>query len=251
MQLLLCEAIGSAEVGAFVELPPQEARHATAALRMTTGDLVLVCDGAGRKAVGRLTVASPTAVVLIESITDEPAPDPSITVVQALAKGEHGELAIDLMTQVGVDRIIPWAAQRSIVQLKGDRAEKALVKWQQTARAAAKQSRRAWLPEVSAVLGTRQLLTALADFDALFLLHESASAPLASAELPARGRIGLIVGPEGGISPEEQEHLAGAGALPVLLGPDVLRSSLAGAVGVSVLAARLRWAGPPVSGVGG
>ncbi len=251
MQLLLCEAVGSAEVGAVVELSTQEARHATAALRMTTGDQVLVSDGAGRRAIGTLTIRDHSTAVVIESIADELPADPSITVVQALAKGEHGELAIDLMTQVGVDRIIPWAAQRSIVQLKGDRADKALAKWQQAARAAAKQSRRAWLPEVTAVMATKQLLSVLADFDVVFLLHEAAVAPLATAELPAQGSICLIVGPEGGIAPDEQQVLQGAGAVPVLLGPGVLRASLAGAVAVSVLASRLRWAASPDPGVGG
>ncbi|MDP2014044.1 MAG: 16S rRNA (uracil(1498)-N(3))-methyltransferase [Actinomycetota bacterium] len=250
MQLLLCEAVSSAEVGAVVQLSAHEARHATAALRMNTGDQVLVSDGLGRKAMGRLEVRNSAASVLIESISDVPAPDPSITVVQALAKGEHGELAIDLMTQVGVDRIIPWAAQRSIVQLKGERADKALIKWQQAARAAAKQSRRPWLPVVSEVQSTKQVISQMADFDAVLLLHEAASTALAATELPASGQICLIVGPEGGIIPQEEELLAAAGALPVLLGPEVLRASLAGAIAVSLLASRLRWAASPDSGVG-
>ncbi|MDO8731984.1 MAG: 16S rRNA (uracil(1498)-N(3))-methyltransferase [Actinomycetota bacterium] len=251
MQLLLCEAVSAAEIGAVVQLSPQEARHAIAALRMTSGEHVLLADGLGRKAIGRLEVQNSAASVVIESISDEPALDPSITVVQALAKGEHGELAIDLMTQVGVDRIIPWAAQRSIVQLKGDRADKALIKWQQAARAAAKQSRRSRLPVISAALSTQEVVALLADFDAVFLLHEAATIPLASADLPTSGHICLIVGAEGGISPEELTLFSAQGAIPVLLGPDVLRTSLAGTVAISVLAARLRWAAPPAPGVGG
>ena len=181
MQLLMCEAVSSAEVGAVVQLSPQEARHATAALRMSTGEQVLVSDGLGRKAVGRLQVQKSSASELIESIVDVPAPNTSITVGQALAKGEHGELAIDLMTQVGVDRIIPWAAERSIVQLKGERADKALLKWQQAARTAAKQSRRSRLPVVSEVQSTKQVLAQLPDFQAVFLLHEAGVTPLATA----------------------------------------------------------------------
>ena len=171
--------------------------------------------------------------------------------VQALAKGGHGELAIDLMTQVGVDHVIPWSAQRSIVQLKGDRVDKALIKWQQSARAAAKQSRRSRLPEISDVHSTGELITLLADFDAVFVLHEAGTTPLASAELPASGSICLIVGPEGGISPEELTAFSSQGAHPVVLGPDVLRASLAGTVAISVLASRLRWAAPPRPAVGG
>ncbi len=251
MQLLLCEAVSSAEVGSVVQLSNQESRHATAALRMTSGEQVLVSDGVGRRAIGRLEVQGTSAAVVIESITDEATPNPWITVVQALAKGEHGELAIDLMTQVGVDEIVPWAAQRSIVQLKGERAEKALVKWQQAARAAAKQSRRARIPVVSPLHSTNEVLAGLVDFDVIFLLHEQARIPLASADLPAAGRICVIVGPEGGIAPQEQESLVAAGAVPVLLGPEVLRASLAGAVAVGLLASRLRWAAPSAAGMGG
>lgn len=251
MQLLLCEAVASAEIGAVIQLSPQESRHATAALRMTTGERVLVADGVGRRAVGQLEVQGNAASVMIESIVDEPAPDPSITVVQALAKGEHGELAIDLMTQVGVDRIVPWAAQRSIVQLKGDRAEKALTKWQLAARSAAKQSRRAWLPVIDEVATTKEVLAQLAAFDSVLLLHEMASTPLATVALPTSGHICLIVGPEGGISAEELTDFGSVGAVDVRLGPDVLRASLAGAVAISILASRLRWASPPSAGVGG
>ncbi len=247
----MCEAVGAAEIGAVVQLSAQESRHALSSLRMTSGEQVLLSDGHGRKALGRLEVHNSLASVVIESIDDEPQPNPSITVAQALAKGEHGELAIDLMTQVGVDRIIPWSAQRSIVQLKGDRADKALIKWQQSARAAAKQSRRSRLPEISEVHSTGELITLLADFDAVFVLHEAGTTPLASAELPASGSICLIVGPEGGISPEELTAFSSRGAHPVVLGPDVLRASLAGAVAISVLASRLRWAAPPRPAVGG
>ena len=244
MHLLLCEEVTSAVAGTVVHLPSQEARHATAALRMVSGDLVLVSDGRGRKCVGQLEVRDSGVLVTIRSVTDEPVADPTITVVQALAKGEHGELAIDLMTQVGVDIVLPWAAQRSVVQLKGDRADKALVKWQHAARAAAKQSRRARLPQVLAVQTTKQLLPQLNGFDAVFLLHEAADRVLASAELPSSGRICVIVGPEGGIAPEEHELLTDAGAVPAVLGAEVLRASLAGAVAVSLLASRLRWAAP-------
>ena len=251
MQLLMCQAVGSVDVGAVVQLPAPEARHATASLRMSTGEQVIVSDGRGRKAIGTLEVDGSVVSAVIVSIVDEPAANPSLTVVQALAKGDHGELAIDQMTQVGVDRIIPWASQRAIVQLKGDRADKALIKWQQTARAATKQARRAWMPVVSPVRTTKEILGQLTEFDAVFLLHEDASIPLSAAELPESGLICLIVGPEGGIAPDEQEWLAEAGARPVRLGTEVLRSSLAGAVGASVIASRLRWAAPPGAGVGG
>jgi len=251
MQLVLFEELTGAAVGSVLQLPPAEARHVAAALRMASGERLLVSDGRGRRVVGTVQISGKDVHVSVDSCVDEPAPDPSITVVQALAKGEHAELAIDLMTQVGVDAVIPWAAQRSIVQLKGERADKALVKWQQAARAATKQSRRSWMPSIQAVVTGRELLASLAGFDQVFVLHEEADSPLATAPLPASGRICVIVGPEGGIAPQELDDFASAAALPVRLGPQVLRASLAGAVAVGVLATRLRWAGAQSPDVGG
>jgi len=135
--------------------------------------------------------------------------------------------------------------------LKGDRAAKAVAKWQQSARAATKQSRRSWLPAIGDLVATRELLVLLAGFDRVFVLHEDATQALASAELPASGRICAIVGPEGGIAPEELNSLQVAGAEPVRLGPHVLRTSLAGAVAVGVLATRLRWSEGTSWDVGG
>lgn len=163
--------------------------------------------------------------------------------VQALPKGDRGELAVETMTEVGVDAVIPWSASRCITQWKGDRGAKALAKWRATAREAGKQSRRLRFPEVGEPMTTRQLAPLLARAAFAAVLHEEGAEPLAAAELPTAGEIVLVVGPEGGVSPEELAAFAEAGAKPYRLGPSVLRTSTAGvAAGALLLGRTGRWA---------
>jgi 16S rRNA (uracil1498-N3)-methyltransferase len=181
-------------------------------------------------------------VAELTDVREEPPGRPRITVVQALPKGDRGELAVETMTEVGVDAIVPWAAARCITQWKGERGLKALAKWRATAREAGKQSRRVRFPEVADAATTRQVAALLAGADFAAVLHESGEIPLATAELPASGEIVLVVGPEGGVSPEELEAFARAGARPYRLGPSVLRTSTAGTAATAVLLARTgRW----------
>jgi 16S rRNA (uracil1498-N3)-methyltransferase len=146
------------------------------------------------------------------------------------------------MTEVGVDAIVPWAASRCITQWKGERGLKALGKWRATAREAGKQSRRVRFPDVADAATSKQVASLLAEADFAAVLHESGEAPLSVAELPAAGDIVLVVGPEGGVSPEELALFAEAGAHPYRLGRSVLRTSTAGTAATAVLLARTgRW----------
>ena len=249
--LLFVSDLAGVAIGDQVALPSPEARHAAAALRMTTGEVLLVADGQGHRAQGQIIVEGNQVTVNVTSVEVIRRPNPTFTVVQALTKGDHGELAIDLMTQVGVDRIIPWSASRSIVQWKGDRANKSLTKWQLAAKAATKQSRQAWSPQISDAMSTQEIRALMSQFSATFVLHESSTNPLASVDLPSSGEICLIVGPEGGISEEEVSAFQDAGAQIASLGDSVLRASLAGAIGVGVLSTRLRWAQTPSKNVEG
>ena len=171
-----------------------------------------------------------------------PAPEPRITVVQALPKGDRGELAVELMTEIGVDAIIPWAAQRCVVRWQGDRGERALAKWRSAAREAAKQSRRAWLPEVLALASLADVAKRASDAACAIVLEADAESALSHLTLPDQGEIVLVVGPEGGITPAERAALAEAGAVEARLGPTVLRTSTAGAAAAAVLLTRTsRW----------
>ncbi|MFD8608533.1 16S rRNA (uracil(1498)-N(3))-methyltransferase [Streptomyces sp. NPDC059631] len=229
--------------GEFV-LDGPEGRHAVSVKRLQPGERVVLTDGAGRRAEGEVTAAEgkDRLVVRLDAVTEEPAPSPRITVVQALPKGDRGELAVETMTEVGVDAIVPWAASRCITQWRGERGLKALGKWRATAREAGKQSRRARFPEVADAATAKQVAALVAGADFAAVLHESGHDPLATADLPAHGEIVLIVGPEGGVSPEELALFAEAGARICVLGRTVLRTSTAGTAAAALLMGRTgRW----------
>lgn len=232
--------------GEFV-LDGPEGRHAVSVRRLRAGEEVVLTDGAGRWAHAGVVAAEgkDRLVVRVEEVTEEPAQSPRITVVQALPKGDRGELAVETMTETGVDAIVPWAASRCITQWKGERGLKALAKWRATAREAGKQSRRVRFPEVAEAATTRQVAALLARADFAAVLHEDrdyGSEPLATAELPATGEIVLVVGPEGGVSPEELALFEEAGAKTCRLGRSVLRTSTAGTAATALLLGRTgRW----------
>jgi 16S rRNA (uracil1498-N3)-methyltransferase len=173
-----------------------------------------------------------------------PRPVPTVTVAQALVKGDRGELAVELATEAGVDAVLPWRAARCVARWDdGPRGARALERWRSTALAAAKQSRRVWLPDVGDSLTTAQLAArcaALGDRAGrglALVLHESATEGLAGAlaAAPDVTELLLIVGPEGGVADDELDALTAAGARPVRLGPEVLRASTAAAVALGAL----------------
>jgi 16S rRNA (uracil1498-N3)-methyltransferase len=227
-----------------VVLDGPEGRHAVSVRRLRVGEEVVLTDGAGTGAHG--TVAAVEGKDRLEvAVTDlrtEPVPVPRVTVVQALPKGDRGELAVETMTETGVDVIVPWAASRCVTRWKGERAAKSLAKWRSTAREAGKQSRRLRFPEVAEQHTTRELLPLLSGAAFAAVLHEEGAAPLAEAALPSDGDIVLVVGPEGGVAPEELAAFETAGARPHRLGHSVLRTSTAGTAATAVLLARTgRW----------
>ena len=201
----LVESLDGSAPGTLVEVTGDEAHHAVAVRRLREGEQVVLTDGRGTSATG--SVASTGKRVFSVTVDvrrrRSRARSPAITVVQALPKGERGELAVEVLTEVGVDRIVPWAASRSVAVWKGERATKSHAKWQATAREAAKQSRRSWLPTVTPLASTADLAALVAEADLALVLHEDATLPLGALEVPERGRIVLVVGPEGGISPDE------------------------------------------------
>ncbi|GAA0908113.1 16S rRNA (uracil(1498)-N(3))-methyltransferase [Streptomyces thermoalcalitolerans] len=232
-------------IGTEFVLDGPEGRHAVTVKRLRPGEDVVLTDGRGRWTEGVVKAAEGKDRLVVTGLTDpaeEPPPSPRITVVQALPKGDRGELAVETMTEVGVDAIVPWAASRCITQWKGDRGLKALGKWRSTAREAGKQSRRVRFPEVADAATTPQVAALLAKADFAAVLHEAGEEPLATAELPAEGEIVLVVGPEGGVSPEELALFREVGAKAYVLGRTVLRTSTAGTAATALLLGRTgRW----------
>ena len=182
---------------------------------------------------------SPAALSSHTAIVYEPEPSPRVVVVQALAKGDRSELAVETVTEIGADVVVPWQASRCVVQWRGERGAKSLDRWRSTALAAAKQARRARVPEVTSLATTPEVAGLVAAASLPVVLHEAASVPLSSLQVPDRGDVVVVVGPEGGISPEE---LAAFGVEPVRLGATVLRTSTAGVAACAALLSRTpRW----------
>ena len=197
------DAAASARAGDIVVVDGPEARHAATVTRLSPGETVELVDGHGRRVRGSVESASKdTLTVRVAQVGDEPKASPRVVVVQALLKGEHGDLALDQLTQVGVDEIVPWASEHAVVHLSGERAAKAVAKWQTRVVAAGKQSRRARWPELASVATTADVCARIeaAGAGAAVVLHESTETALADVPLPGQGTIILVVGPDGGIS---------------------------------------------------
>lgn len=233
--------------GGGAVLEGDEARHAVTVRRIRKGERVVLTDGAGG-----LAECVATAVrqgrdagldLEVQRSWRQQAPRLRVTVVQALVKGDRGELAVELATEAGADAIVPWRAARSVARWDdGPRGAKALARWRGTVRSAAKQARRAWIPEVREPVDTAELAGDLAGVALGLVLDAEAPRSIADISLPDRGELALVIGPEGGISPGELDELSSAGACPVRLGPTVLRASTAAAVGLGALGVRTdRW----------
>lgn len=229
--------------GPELTLDGPEGRHAASVRRLRAGERVDLTDGAG--AVAECVVRETLKDVLMLDVLrryDVEAPRPRLVVVQGLPKGDRGELAVEMMTEAGVDVIVPWAASRSITQWKGDKVAKALGRWRSTAREAGKQARRFHLPEVADLASTAHVERLLSEAALGLVLHEEAAEPLSGVSLPVGGDIVVVVGPEGGVSEQELAGFRAAKAVPVLLGATILRTSTAGVAAAAVLLSRTgRW----------
>ena len=232
-------------VGELAVVDGDEGFHAANVRRLRTGEELDLGDGNGAvahcvvedAAKGRLT-----ARVLDRSIV--PAAAPAVTVVQALPKSDRSELAIELATEAGADAFIAWQASRCVARWDGlAKVDKGLRRWGAVARSAARQSRRPYIPPVTGVVSTAELVQQVRDDGATALvLHESATVKLTELPIAQADSLLLIVGPEGGIADDEVAALASAGATAVQLGPSVLRTSTAAAVALGALGALTsRW----------
>ncbi len=242
LALFVHDAVADVAVGDAVVLEGDEARHAVVVKRIRAGERIALTDGRGTTVVGSVTDTGKAALTLVAEQAGTVEPElPRVVVVQAIPKGDRGELAVEMLTEVGVDLIVPWAAARSVAVWKGERAAKSLAKWRSSAREAAKQARRSWFPEVADLVDTTEVARLLERASVPVVLHEAASGPIADLPVPGRGEIVIVVGPEGGIAEEELAAFAAVGAEPVRLGSSVLRTSTAGVAATAALLARTRW----------
>jgi 16S rRNA (uracil1498-N3)-methyltransferase len=228
------------ETGELALVEGDEGFHAATVRRIRCGEELVLGDGAG--GLARCVVEQASRDGLQARVLDRwqvPPVQPAVTVVQALPKAERSELAIELATEAGADALVAWQAARCVARWDGARADKGLRRWRAVARAAAQQSRRAHIPSVDGVLSTAGLTERIGDVLAtggvVLALHESAAGQLANLVLAQAKSVMLVVGPEGGIAPDELATMTAAGAIAVRLSPTVLRTSTAAAVALGAL----------------
>ena len=226
-------------VGTQLLLAGDEGRHAAVVRRIRPGEMIMIGDGRGRGIRASVVDVHPSGLI-VEVADHLAAPDEPrrLVAAQALAKGDRSELALEMMTEMGISEIIPWQASRSIVRWSEERAVRSLAKWRSTVREAAKQSRRLNVPQVSQAVTTGQLAQRVANADLALLLHGEADESIAEVDLPAAGTVLIIIGPEGGISADELDELSRAGARPVWISDAVLRTSTAGVVALAAVKLR-------------
>lgn len=221
-----------------VVLQGEEGRHAVSVRRHRVGETLVATDGHGQWVAGPVSriEGRDNAVINVVTRGCEPAPQPTLTVAQALPKSDRADEAVELLTAVGADRLVAWQAARCVTKWSTDRAERGLRRWRRTVAEAAKQSRRVRWPEVVGPVDLAGILAQeAAHAEAVFVCHEQASVPLASLAVPRSGRIVLVVGPEGGLTDDEVAELSRAGGQVVSLGPTVLRTAAAGSVAATLV----------------
>ena len=236
--LFIQASLASTAPGATVVLLGDEAKHAIAVRRMRVGEAIQLSNGQGLRVRGTVSSFDKTTLnVLVESVETETKPEVSFVLVQALAKGDRDELAIQTATELGISAVIPWQSDRSVSKWDGPKKDKGRQRWQSIVLEATKQSLRAFVPSVHEVLDSKELAKSISGFDLVLVLDPSGQT-LASLELPKSGTVALVVGPEGGISEAELELFSSAGAKVLSLGAGILRTSTAGPALLAALTLR-------------
>lgn len=217
-----------------IYLTGAEAKHAIAVRRMRVGEAISVINGKGLRLRGEvLSVDKERLEIQVNQRLNEKQPPITFTLVQALAKGDRDELAIQTATELGASKIVPWSADRSVSRWEGKKRETGRERWQQIVLEAAKQSLRSFIPEVLPVVNSAELAKQLTEFDLVLVLDPAGTKSLAALELPAAGQVAVVVGPEGGISTEELALFSNFET--VSLGNNILRTSTAGPAVIAAL----------------
>ena len=228
------------DAGALAVVGGDEGFHAATVRRIRPGEQLVLGDGAGEMAHCEVEAAGRDGLsARVLQRWSVPRQRPPVTVVQALPKSERSELAIELATEAGADAFLAWQAARCVASWQGARVDKGLRRWRAVVRSAARQSRRAYIPPVDGVLSTSALTQRIrvdvAAGAVVLALHESATNRISDVAVAQANSLMLLVGPEGGIAPEEIAAFTEAGAVTVRLGPQVLRTTTAAAVALGAL----------------
>ena len=238
MRRLHVEAARMAEETVVIE--GEDHRYLTRVLRLGPGDRVVLFDGEGREADAELVRIGPREADLrIASRRAAPASrrGPRLVLLQSLARGERMDFVVQKATELGVDRIVPVATARAVLQLDGERSESRRARWEKIAREAARQSGRADVPAIDPVTDLARAVAEVPAEALKLLFYEDARAVPLKAALPATApaEIALAIGPEGGFTVEEAASAQAAGFFAVGLGPRILRTETAALAALAIL----------------
>ena len=219
-----------------------EAHHALRVRRVREKEKLVVTDGFGLVGEVEVLALGPGDQVTVKVVDkkNKVKKKPKVAVAQALAKGERSDLAVESLTEVGVDEIIPWQANRCIVKWD-DKSEKGVEKWKQIARESSKQSRRAFFPEIINCLNSKELVGIFEDFSKVIVLDPDSTVLFTDLVEHITEDVLLIIGPEGGIDENEMQLFSEYGALTANLGETILRTSTAGGISAAILLSKTRW----------
>ena len=230
---------GCPEVGQEVILDGPEGHHAASVRRLRVGEAIALTDGHSTHSRGVVSqVSAKSVTIAIREVNPITAPSVTFELVQALAKGDRDELAIQAATELGCTRIVPWQAERSVSRWDEAKAVKQVQRWETITAEAAKQALRPLFPTVSAPVTSKQLTASFAGKTVL-ILDPTATVGLSELDLAKVKTVSIVVGPEGGITEGELGLFEAAGAVRVNLGSGILRTSTAGLAAISFLTGRL------------
>ncbi len=220
-------------------LPPEEAKHALKVLRLGPGDAVCAMDGAGRRWRGEIgdIDGGSVSVNLLEPLPDNEAPV-RVTVYEGMPKADKLDFIAQKLTELGAAAVVPVRMARCVAKLDGRDGEKRRERLERIAREAAKQCGRAMPPRISAPMDWRAALGAMAGHDLLLIPWEEARGTRLKDVFALSGDardIGIVIGPEGGITPEEVDEMVAAGGRCVTLGPRILRTETAAVVSAALV----------------
>jgi len=230
--------------GEVISLRGAEAKHAIAVRRMRVGEPIQLANGAGLRVIGAISFiddakGEQSLTLTAQTVVQEDSPSPALVLIQALAKGDRDELAIQAATELGASVVVPWQADRSVSRWEGSKVTKGVERWQSIVGEAAKQALRAFTPEVAQPVTSKQLMASFTNYSRVLVLDPTATVSVSTVELPNQGSIAILVGPEGGMTDHELESFQSCGAHRVHLGDSILRTSTAGMAAISVLQSRL------------
>ncbi len=216
-----------------------DVHHIKNVMRFQPGDTILLCDGAGFDYLAEIVQIQKEGVIcsIKRKTPSRGEPRLQITVAQSLPKGDKMDWVLQKGTELGVTSFFPFSSQHTIVQLSPNKAERRLQRWQRIVKEAAEQSHRGRIPSVAPLRGWQELLSEVPQFDQCFIAYEGGGTSLTEAlvSLSSYSSVLIIIGPEGGFSAAEIEEAKEAGAIPLSLGPRILRTETASLVLVTCM----------------